>query len=198
MCFYAITDLSCGDWKWGNLKERCLHQHRIGESCGVKLVHPDYATRTELSCTVCRTIAAKQRQLARLDSRIERWLSMPGQFSASLSKALSQKEEYLTAVKLLQRKRVSVINGDVGDRLTQRDTPVYPRISVDESIDTAYLDPASPAQSWLVQKLPCPVTLAPRGKTGKMKWSSFKRSTTSSGFLMLTRQRKICTHLLQQ
>lgn len=169
MRFYAITDFSCGDWKWRNLEERCLHEHRLGESCGVKLVHPDHATQTQLQCTTCCTIAVKQRQLARLDNRIEKWSSMPEEFSASLSKASIQKEEYLVAVRLLQSRRVSVINDKVMDRLAQRNTPVYPRVFVNGYNDTINPDHTSPAQSWSGRKIPCPITLAPRGRTGKRK-----------------------------
>ncbi|KAI1623697.1 hypothetical protein EDD37DRAFT_632216 [Exophiala viscosa] len=38
MCYYARVDYRCGDWKWGNMKQRCPRQHRMGETCGAKLL----------------------------------------------------------------------------------------------------------------------------------------------------------------
>lgn len=70
---------------------------------------------------------------------------MPEQFSANLSKALRQKEEYLIAVDNLQSMRVSVISGKISDRMAQRDTSVYPRISVDDNNGTTTPDPTSRA-----------------------------------------------------
>jgi hypothetical protein len=72
MCFYAITDFCLGDWKWGSRREKCLRQHRIGESCGAKLIHSEDITMSQTPCKVCCMIAVKERQLARLGTRIER------------------------------------------------------------------------------------------------------------------------------
>lgn len=109
MCFYAITDFCCGDWRWGNMKERCPHEHRIGETCGTKLIHPDHITKTQSPCKFCCSIAAKERQLRRLDTRIARWSLVKDEFPASLEKAWRQKDENHRAIGSLQSKRTSVV-----------------------------------------------------------------------------------------
>jgi hypothetical protein len=63
MCFYTRTDYACGDWKWGNMKERCPRQHRIGESCGAKLSHIDSNIESTEICKTCTEIMTKQRRL---------------------------------------------------------------------------------------------------------------------------------------
>jgi hypothetical protein len=73
MCFYARTDYACGDWKWGNMKERCPREHRIGETCGAKLSHIDSNIESPQICKICTEIMAKQRRLAKARTDLARY-----------------------------------------------------------------------------------------------------------------------------
>lgn len=73
MCFYTRTDFACGDWKWGNMKERCPRQHRVGESCGAKLSHIDSNIESPQICKTCTEITTKQRRLRKANVDLARY-----------------------------------------------------------------------------------------------------------------------------
>lgn len=73
MCFYTRTDYACGDWKWGNMKEQCPREHRMGETCGAKLSHIDSNVESPQLCRVCTEIATKQRRLAKARTDLARY-----------------------------------------------------------------------------------------------------------------------------
>lgn len=110
MCFYAQTAFSCGDWKWGNMMERCPRQHRIGETCGAKLVHPDHIVdRSGDLCKICQEIEVKRRRLQKLQDNIMRWEPQGNTFAASLEKAKNERSEMLQKMRDLNARRASVM-----------------------------------------------------------------------------------------
>lgn len=112
MCYYARTDFSCGDWKWGNMMERCARQHRMGEVCGAKLVDEANITRKQEPCRTCQDIDVKKRRLQKLQDNIERWAPQGDAFKASLNKALGEKAELVRKIDELQQTRPRVRLGE--------------------------------------------------------------------------------------
>lgn len=62
MCFYARINFNCGDWKWGNMKQRCSRQPRIGETCNTKLVDTENLTIVDEDCGKCQKKAVGNRR----------------------------------------------------------------------------------------------------------------------------------------
>jgi hypothetical protein len=87
MCYYATTDYTCSDWKWGNMKERCPRQYRMGESCGAKLVHHESVTKSDHACKICQEIQVKERRLRKNQEKIARWMKEGDKFRGSIEKA---------------------------------------------------------------------------------------------------------------
>lgn len=119
MCYFAITDYECGDWKWGNMMERCPRQHRIGETCGAKLIHQDHVTKNTDMCKVCQDIEVKRRRLAKVDDSIRRWTPERERFAASLEKARSERDDLIERIKTLHSRRQSVLFRTGSDRSGQ-------------------------------------------------------------------------------
>lgn len=110
MCFFAQVSYGCGDWKWGNMMERCPRQHRIGETCGAKLVHPDHVdNRPAEVCKTCQEIDVKRRRLQKLQENIGRWEPQGSTFAASLDKAKAERAQVIEKIKELNAKRTSVV-----------------------------------------------------------------------------------------
>lgn len=116
MCYYARTDYACGDWKWGNMRERCPRQHRIGETCGAKLVHTESITDKDEPCKTCQELQVKQRRLAKIRENIDRWSSEGDRFLASLDKAEREAQELKEKIRELHAKRPSVEKKSNGQR----------------------------------------------------------------------------------
>lgn len=108
MCYFARTDYVCGDWKWGNMMERCPRQHRIGETCGAKLVHTDYITKNSDKCKTCQDIDVKYRRLAKVEDSIRRWTPEKEKFAASLAKANAEAHDLRERLKAAHSRRQSV------------------------------------------------------------------------------------------
>ena len=108
MCYYATTDYTCGDWKWGNMKERCPRQHRIGETCGAKLVHHESVTKSDQDCKICQEIQVKARRLRKEKDNIARWSKEGSKFSASIEKAQRESASLQNQIQELYAKRPSV------------------------------------------------------------------------------------------
>jgi hypothetical protein len=72
MCFYdQIKFEGCGDYKWSHFREHCEKEHRIGETCGMKLV---LNTNNESGkCKICTTIDRKTARIEKEKGRIGRW-----------------------------------------------------------------------------------------------------------------------------
>jgi hypothetical protein len=108
MCYYARTDFSCKDWRWGNMKQRCPRQPRMGETCGAKLPDLDNITTVAEPCRVCVEKAVKERRLAREEDNIKRWKQEGNRFSASIERAEREVHQLKQTIAELERKRTSV------------------------------------------------------------------------------------------
>lgn len=71
MCFYDQKIWSCGFWKWGTFRQQCHKEHRIGYTCGLKLVYE--AVSENSVCILCKAIARKRRRLSKMAADIDRW-----------------------------------------------------------------------------------------------------------------------------
>jgi hypothetical protein len=109
MCYYATTDYKCGDWKWGNMKERCPRQHRMGETCGAKLVHHESVTKSDQVCKICQEIQVKERRLRKELDNIHRWEKEGNKFSASIDKARRESAALREQIDELESRRPSEV-----------------------------------------------------------------------------------------
>lgn len=107
MCYYAITDYACGDWKWGNMKQRCERQPRMGEVCGAKLVAQEYRETLREDCRVCKDIHTKQGRLEKEQSNIARWKKDGRKFQASIEKAERESQLLHETIRELYQRRPS-------------------------------------------------------------------------------------------
>ncbi|KAF2398749.1 hypothetical protein EJ06DRAFT_531842 [Trichodelitschia bisporula] len=84
MCFYEHLRFTCGDWKWGNFREHCNREYRIGETCGMKLVYTTAEVRNK--CKLCDKVDTKLRKREVELARINRW-QQEGRYPASVEKS---------------------------------------------------------------------------------------------------------------
>ncbi|KAF4993208.1 hypothetical protein FDECE_13486 [Fusarium decemcellulare] len=71
MCFFEQTLWACGWWRWGNFRQQCNKEYRMGETCGLKLV---YETETEPDvCKLCHDTEKKQRRYDKMYRDVQRW-----------------------------------------------------------------------------------------------------------------------------
>ena len=89
------------------MKLRCPRQHRIGETCGAKLVDLDSVERVDVECRKCYEIQVKHRRLRKEVDNIQRWSREGNKFRASIEKAQREKIALEEAIRQLQRDRVS-------------------------------------------------------------------------------------------
>ena len=89
------------------MKERCERQHRMGETCGKKLVHSDYVTMSPEPCRVCKDIDIKSRKLDKERQNIARWRQEGKKFVASIEKAENEVERLKETIDNLESSRVS-------------------------------------------------------------------------------------------
>jgi hypothetical protein len=109
MCYYATTDYTCRDWKWGNMKERCPRQYRIGEACGAKLVHHESVTKSDHVCKICQEIQVKERRLRKNQEKIARWMKEGDKFRGSIEKAERESAFLHEQIEDLDSRRPSVL-----------------------------------------------------------------------------------------
>ncbi|KIW45770.1 uncharacterized protein PV06_04126 [Exophiala oligosperma] len=115
MCYYARIDFACVDWKWGNMKQRCPRQHRIGETCGARLADPDNIDRDGEQCRVCKEIEVKQRRKQKELDNIARWRREGNNFTASIEKAEREALQLQETIDELQNRRASIKSQLIGD-----------------------------------------------------------------------------------
>ena len=125
------------------MMERCPRQHRIGETCGAKLAHPDHIEARPEPCKTCQEIEVKKRRLSRVNENIARWTSERGRFAALLEKAENERAQLLDKLNELQAQRTSVMYGMGGQRST-----AYPSIPPATRLLSTE---AEPAYTWSSQ-----------------------------------------------
>jgi hypothetical protein len=84
MCFYDVYKFECGDWKWGNFRQHCNKEYRMGETCGMKLTLENIHQPTK--CRLCEKYDTKLRKRKAECDRIERW-QKDGKNPASVEKS---------------------------------------------------------------------------------------------------------------
>ncbi|KAH7008711.1 hypothetical protein EDB80DRAFT_644347 [Ilyonectria destructans] len=70
MCFYEQSLWTCGYWRWGRFREHCPKEHRLGETCGMKLIFETHRLLT--ACKICENIGLKQRRIKQLLRKMPR------------------------------------------------------------------------------------------------------------------------------
>ena len=110
MCFYAATYYACGDWKWGNMKERCFKQHRIGEVCGHKLVDSENTAHVRDDCRLCQDIRIKRGRLEKEEGNIRRWRAEGSKFEMSIAKAQRQARELIETIRDMESRRMKNVH----------------------------------------------------------------------------------------
>ncbi|OHW94950.1 hypothetical protein CSPAE12_06412 [Colletotrichum incanum] len=71
MCYFYQTLWQCGYWRWGQFKEQCNKQSRMGETCGLKLVFETIVDPDR--CKLCYDAEKKYRRLDKMRRDIKRW-----------------------------------------------------------------------------------------------------------------------------
>jgi hypothetical protein len=84
MCFYDQYVYTCSDFKWGNFREHCNKEYRMGETCGMKLVYQ--VAKQPSKCKLCERVDTKLRKRQQECDRITRWRS-EGRNPASIDKS---------------------------------------------------------------------------------------------------------------
>lgn len=125
MCYFAQTIFACGDWKWGNMMERCPRQHRIGETCGAKLVHPDHLSNASEACRICQEIGVKQRRVQKNNENIARWTPQGNQFAALLERARAENAQTKAKIEELNSRRPSIMHNKFSGPLTPQSGSSY-------------------------------------------------------------------------
>ena len=90
MCYYEQTVFTCRDWRWGNFRQRCPDQYRIGETCGKRLVHENNYSQDQ--CTLCVAREKKVRRFKKAEADYARWKDDPKR-KASAAKAREEMRE---------------------------------------------------------------------------------------------------------
>lgn len=75
MCYYEMFRWECGDWKWGNFRQHCEREYRMGETCGTKLIFA--TTPLQGYCQLCQNIQKKQRRLQKAMTDFKRFRADP-------------------------------------------------------------------------------------------------------------------------
>jgi hypothetical protein len=143
MCYYATTDYVCGDWKWGNMKERCPRQHRMGETCGAKLVHHESVTKSDQECKICQEMQIKVRRLRKEQDNVARWRKEGTKFSASIEKAERESGALREQIEEMYSRRPSIamkMNGQARGLVVQ--PPAISRTSQPNYPTSGYTAPA--------------------------------------------------------
>ncbi|KAF2178756.1 hypothetical protein K469DRAFT_731508 [Zopfia rhizophila CBS 207.26] len=83
---YLCSLYNCGDWKWGCFRQCCTKKHRIGHTCGIKLIMDTVSIGTK--CKLCRRIDTKLRRRKIEVERIDRWRRESDKFYALINKAV--------------------------------------------------------------------------------------------------------------
>lgn len=107
MCFFDMTLFVCGDWRWGSFRRQCDQEHRIGRTCGLKLVETTIQAADK--CSICKQIDVKHRRRERLEQRVALWRG-EGSNPASEEKAVEEMASIAQEIERLQARRPSAMN----------------------------------------------------------------------------------------
>src|SRR5687768_6817990 len=71
MCYFDQFRWACGFCTWGNFREQCSKESRIGHTCGLKLVFS--TEQQDEACRACQGMAKKQRRIVKMTDDVQRW-----------------------------------------------------------------------------------------------------------------------------
>ena len=71
MCFYDQYQHTCGDFKWGALRQPCNKENRTSEICGFKQVMTTYPRNEK--CKTCAKMDTKIARIVKELGRIRPW-----------------------------------------------------------------------------------------------------------------------------
>jgi hypothetical protein len=111
MCYYECIVFSCQDWKWGNFKQHCNKEYRIGETCGMKLVYQSLPQNHK--CKLCEKIDTKWRRRESEADRVRRW-TVEKRCPASVEKSMviiNQLDREITELQAERTQRWQAIGG---------------------------------------------------------------------------------------
>ncbi|KAK2867917.1 hypothetical protein FQN49_003342 [Arthroderma sp. PD_2] len=103
MCFYSQKRFQCGDWAWGNFAAKCNHEYRMGETCGMKLVHNTESIQA--ICKLCEKIQIKHRRRNTEVERINRWRREGSVMKASMEKSQAMVKDFDHEISQLEHER---------------------------------------------------------------------------------------------
>lgn len=106
MCYYDNYKFACNDWKWGNFRQHCSREYRIGETCGTKLVFQTIPLAEH--CTMCEKLEKKQRRRAKHYADYTRWAQQdPVKYKFSIAKACEDIKSLDDEIYALQGEKAS-------------------------------------------------------------------------------------------
>ena len=108
MCYYERIDFRCGDHRWGNMKQQCPRERRIGETCGARLSHDSLITQDPGMCKICRDLEIKRRRQSKAYEDLRRWQRESQKYRATIEKTQAEIRQLDDAIEELHSKRTSV------------------------------------------------------------------------------------------
>lgn len=112
MCFYDYYVFRCGDWKFGNFRDHCQREYRMGETCGMKMFQERHEKKEK--CSICTKIDTKKRKYEDRKQKVKRW-EAEGDKPASVAKALEEMTQLALDIKKWTDERNRLLNA-VGTR----------------------------------------------------------------------------------
>ena len=113
MCYYDMYRWECNDWKWGNFRQHCEKEYRMGETCGLKMVYNTLAKQGD--CALCEKINAKKRKLAKAYDDYQRFAG-DRQRQATAGVRMQECKDLQRGIKELEDGRAARINSVLNSR----------------------------------------------------------------------------------
>jgi hypothetical protein len=102
----------CADWKWGNFRQHCEREYRMGETCGTKLIFATQPLKGD--CQLCQNIQKKQRRLQKAQADFNRFKADPTKQATAQVKwqeIIELQQEIKRMMDDLHMRRNNVTNG---------------------------------------------------------------------------------------
>ena len=116
MCHYDQTVFACRCWRWGNFRNHCPAEYRIGETCGSRLVWK--TINSPEICTLCVSREKKVRRYKKAEADYARWKG-DSQRKASAAKAHEEMLELWQEIQNIDNERSARYYALGGNRATR-------------------------------------------------------------------------------
>lgn len=103
MCYYDVLVFTCGDYRWDKFRGRCPREHRMGETCGTKMLYSQIASASK--CKFCQKIDVKLRKRQFELNRYNRWVQEGSKLRASMELSLQTIAELDAEIQRLTAQR---------------------------------------------------------------------------------------------